>query len=202
MLVANEQQSRIFLVRHGETEWNRLHRLQGQKNSPLTLIGKQQAQSVRDALQPYDLQAAYTSPLMRAVETARIILQERPIDATESDGLKEIMLGPWEGKTRQETRRSHPKQHHNFWYQQADFRLDGAETFAQLQTRVVGALLAIFEQNAGANILVVSHWIAIKTALAYFSSTPLSRLADLADPANGVFIQLVREQHGVRLKGQ
>ncbi|WP_410506509.1 histidine phosphatase family protein [Marinomonas sp. GJ51-6] len=61
----------LFLVRHGQTEWNKEHRLQGHKNSPLTQKGKEQALNTKHALQDYEIHKAYVSPLQRASRHSR-----------------------------------------------------------------------------------------------------------------------------------
>ena len=64
---------RIYLVRHGETEWNRTRRFQGRSNLPLNQEGKKQVRALALALKNEPLTAIYTSPLIRAFETARLI---------------------------------------------------------------------------------------------------------------------------------
>ncbi|MFT2098386.1 histidine phosphatase family protein [Marinomonas sp. 2405UD66-6] len=177
----------LFLVRHGQTEWNKEHRLQGHKNSPLTQKGKEQALNTKHALQGYEIHKAYVSPLQRAQDTLELIIDQRDIDVVISNNLKEINLGPWEGKTKPETLLSDPQQYHYFWQEQDKFNLAGAETYQQLQDRVVSELQAIFSKEKGKNILIVSHWIAIKAAVAYYKSTPLSDLSSLPDPKNGEY---------------
>ena len=71
----------IFLVRHGETEWNRQGRLQGSQNSALTPNGIQQAHQVKKSLEPYSIDFAYVSPLQRARDTIEIILKNRKLEA-------------------------------------------------------------------------------------------------------------------------
>lgn len=68
----------IFLVRHGQTEWNQQNRLQGHKNSPLTENGRQQAIKTREALHNQIIDKAYVSPLQRATDTLDILLEGRP----------------------------------------------------------------------------------------------------------------------------
>ena len=70
-------ETNIYLVRHGETEWNQQERLQGNQNSPLTIIGKQQAYDVKKSLDQYEIHQAYVSPLKRARDTLDIILKDR-----------------------------------------------------------------------------------------------------------------------------
>jgi broad specificity phosphatase PhoE len=191
----------IFLVRHGQTEWNEQNRLQGQKNSPLTKIGKQQAFKVKESLDQHDIHKAYVSPLQRAQDTLDIILEGREIEVIKSDNLKEINLGPWEGKTMEETEQSHPIEFNRFWKNQDKFALPGAETFDQLQSRVVAGLNAIFAKEKSGNVLVVSHWIAIKVALAHYTSTPLQQLSNISNPKNGTFLTLTNRCNDISIHG-
>lgn len=181
-------ETRIFLVRHGETEWNLQNRLQGNKDSPLTPDGIQQALGVRRALEQFKIDYAYVSPLKRARDTMEIILKDRAVEVAVKDNLREINLGPWEGKTRQETALSHPEEYLAFWESPDLFQLQGADTFQELQYRVVEEFDSIFANGKNTNNLVVTHWIAIKVALAHYSSTPLSHLSEIPDPVNGGFM--------------
>lgn len=192
-------QTTIILVRHGETEWNVLNKLQGHKNSPLTLNGKRQAVYVKETLSSHKIDSAYTSPLKRAVDTAEIILNGRNIEAKKINNLKEIRLGPWEGKTKEATQQSHPEEHDNFWNKPHRFSLGGAESFLQLQQRLVLELKAIFNNECGKNVLVVTHWIAIKTILAYFTSTPLSQLSNMPDLNNGELMLLISNDNAIQV---
>ena len=182
------QETRIFLVRHGETEWNLQNRLQGNKDSPLTPDGIQQALGVKKSLEQFTIDHAYVSPLKRARDTIEIILKDRKVAVAIKDNLREINLGPWEGKTRQETALSHPDEYLAFWKKPDLFHLLGADTFQELQYRIVEEFESIFANGKNTNNLVVSHWIAIKVALAHYSSTPLSHLPEISDPVNGGFI--------------
>ena len=187
------EQTKIILVRHGETEWNQQSRLQGHQNSPLTKNGELQALETKDALGSHVINRAYVSPLQRAQETMGIILSDRELIAIKSNNLKEIGLGPWEGKTKEETKISHPTEYDYFWNKQHEFSLSGAETYQQLQERLVSELKNIFEEEKHKTILVVTHWIAIKVVMAYFTSTPLNVLSSLPDLGNGKFITLLKE---------
>lgn len=180
-------ETKIFLVRHGETEWNKQNRLQGNKDSPLTPSGIQQAVTAKRFLEQFSIDFAYVSPLKRARDTSEIILRDRNLKAANKDNLREINLGPWEGKTRQEIALSHPDEYRRFWKRPDLFNLPGADTFLELQNRMLEELEVIFANGKNKNSLVVSHWIAIKVALAHYSSTPLSHLARIPDPVNGGF---------------
>ena len=108
----------MFLVRHGETEWNKQNRLQGNQDSSLTSKGIQQALRVKRSLRQHTIDLAFVSPLKRARDTLQLILKDEDIEAEVSNGLREINLGPWEGKIRSETRISHPEEYKAFWNKQ------------------------------------------------------------------------------------
>ena len=86
-----------------------------------------------------------------------------------------------------------------FWGEPDAFVLSGAETFQALQRRVVEGLEHIFSKGENNNILVVSHWIAIKVAIAYYTSTPLSLLSSIANLGNGTFLRLTRRGDNVSI---
>ena len=89
---------RIYLVRHGETEWNRTRRFQGRSNLPLNQEGKKQVRALALALKNEPLIAIYTSPLIRAFETARLIKAFHPSTPIfEEKGLIEMDLGKFDG---------------------------------------------------------------------------------------------------------
>lgn len=180
----------ILLARHGETEWNLEHRLQGHKNSPLTNTGRQQAELLRNSLGDHTICAIYTSPLGRAVETATIVAGQFGLDPVARDGIREINLGPWEGKTRAETEASYPEAYQEFWCDQENFCLEGAEDYHHLEKRVVDEIEKLFRENNGKTVLVVSHWIAIKTIVAHYLGLGLNGIDQVEDLPNGQFVTL------------
>ena len=195
------EKTKIILVRHGETEWNKQSKLQGHLNSPLTKNGELQAIETRKALSSHRIHKAYVSSLQRAQETIDILLYDREITAIKSNNLKEIRLGPWEGKTKEETKISHPTEYNYFWNKQHKFSLPGAETYQHLQERLVSELKNIFEEERNKTVLVVTHWIAIKVVIAYFTSTPLNQLSSLPNLGNGKFLILLKEGEQISIGG-
>ncbi len=97
------RKKRIILVRHGETDWNRQGRFQGQIDIPLNKNGKAQAKAASNFLKSFALHKAFSSSLSRPKETAQIILSEHPgVEISLKDNLKEIGHGKWEGKLESE----------------------------------------------------------------------------------------------------
>ena len=189
--------STIYLVRHGETLWNTEKRWQGTQNSELTALGKQQAAQTRDLLQTVTLDAAYSSPLGRALQTIDIILENRHLNYQFLPAVKEMNMGSWEGRLQSEIAVAEPEQAQYFRQRPDLFNVQGAENFQQLQQRMVRSLKDIFNQHAGQNILIVSHWVAIKAAIAYFSKVELINLSSLADPKNAELIRLSKNHNTI-----
>jgi probable phosphoglycerate mutase len=91
----------IYLVRHGQTDWNKLKKLQGQTDIPLNEVGKQEALSVANSLNNIPLEQIISSDLSRAVETAKIINQNFKLPLLTDNRLREVNYGDLEGKERE-----------------------------------------------------------------------------------------------------
>ena len=90
--------TRLIIVRHGQTEWNTLHKMQGQQDSPLTATGRELARRLGVRLQNTHIDGVFTSPLGRAAATARLITEGRNLPIIEDERLQELDLGRWEGE--------------------------------------------------------------------------------------------------------
>lgn len=146
----------LYLVRHGETDWNRDRRIQGRTDVPLNEAGRAQARAVARILARRSWDAVLTSPLSRARETAEIIAGVLELDAPEVfDGAMERDYGAAEGMNFAELQAQYP----------GEQRAPGAETRDEVAARVVPALLALAAERPGQSLLVVSHGGAIRSVL-------------------------------------
>lgn len=160
----------MFLVLHGQTEWNREGRLQGHSDSPLTDVGRRQARRAGEILRAHLRGPAriVASPLGRTQTTARIVAEclGRPADTIETDPrLAEIRLGAWEGLNREQISTGWPDRWagpgRNSWF----FRSPGGEGYDAIHTR----LFDWFQQHAAHEDLVaVSHGIASRVLRAIY----------------------------------
>jgi phosphoserine phosphatase len=171
-------QRRIHLIRHGETNWNREKRAQGQQDSVLTDSGKQQAADLRNRLADFSFDAVYCSSSVRTRETAEILFADSGLDIHYCDELREIHMGPWEGQLYAQLRLSHADQFYAFWNQPDQFALDGAETYNDVQQRALQKLQRILDKDPARELAIVSHGVVIKTLLCDIEQRPLSRLWD------------------------
>lgn len=163
----------IHLIRHGQTHWNLERRVQGQTESTLTDLGRQQASDAGRALRDIPFDCAYASSSERARDTALHILEYHDAPLTLDDNIREIYLGPWEGQLYEDVKNREPEHYHHFWGDVSQFNLPGAETFAGIQQRAIDTLSGIVGKEQGKTILVVSHGIWIKSVLTALEKRPL-----------------------------
>lgn len=168
--------TKLFIVRHAETEWNRNGRLQGWKNAPLTDKGKKQAKMLKDRLNNEPIDIAYSSPLGRTCDTADILLDGRDVPLIKDDRLKEINMGRWEGVKSEEVKEKNPDLYNTFWSRPDKYEPITGESYHELQERVLSGLNEIIKKHPGENILLISHGCATKIIMAYFESKPLKEL--------------------------
>ena len=172
---------RIHLIRHGETNWNKEKRAQGQQESVLTGDGIKQAQTLRSRLLDIPIDEVYCSSSVRTRQTAEILFGDScgngvTIPVIYCDQLREIHMGAWEGKLYSELREQDPEQFHAFWHQPEQFSLPGAETYAEVQIRALQRVDAILSESRATNIAIVSHGVLIKTLLCDAEQRPLAQL--------------------------
>ncbi len=154
----------LVLVRHGETDWNRDNRFQGHADPPLNDTGRAQARALAAELRNEPIAALYTSPLVRAAETAAILGEPLGLEPLTDPSLKEVDVGSWSGLTRTDIERRFPDgfarwlAHGHGW--------DDGETYAELGERVVAGLLTIGARHSDASVLAVTHGGPIRSALA------------------------------------
>ena len=156
----------ILLARHGETEENRERRFQGQKDVPLNDRGREQARALAAQAAGEGLAALYTSPLIRARETAEIVAERIGLEPRADDRLKEVDVGEWQDRLKDDVAREDPDGWAAFRAAGEDFRFPGGESLAEQQERVIAALVDI-TQRGDLPALVVCHRGVIRCALAH-----------------------------------
>ncbi|MCL6560770.1 MAG: alpha-ribazole phosphatase [Firmicutes bacterium] len=157
---------RVYLVRHGETEWNALMKFQGQTDVPLSDRGREQAELLGRRLAGEKFQGFYSSDLKRALETAKIIASPHRQEIKTVPQLRELNFGSWEGLTVQEIKESFGEELKRWWESPLTTRIPGGETLAEMVERNVTALKKIVERHQGENVAVVSHGGSIRSIVA------------------------------------
>ena len=172
---------RILLVRHGETDWNLTGRFQGRSDVPLNQKGVEQANALASALREESLAAIYSSPLVRAKETARLIKVFHPsAPLYEDEGLVEMDLGEFEGIEGPRWAEKHADFRKAWRDNPASVTMPGGESLKEVQARAVAALERITQSYPlGSTLLICSHNFVILTILCHALEIPLDRFREL-----------------------
>lgn len=149
--------TRLFLVRHGESEWNRSSRYAGQQDVPLSELGQRQGERVAQRLAGERPTAIYTSPLERAKETAAIIGQVTGCPVTLEPDLAEINHGLWEGLTASEVRETFGSDYVRWRSQPHTMIMPRGESLAEVEARAQAALHRILAEQPNGRVVVCSH---------------------------------------------
>lgn len=193
------QSCTIYLVRHGETEWNVRRLIQGHHDSKLTPVGITQARVLGESLRQIHFDAIFSSDLYRAQHTAELITLERKLAVQTTKLLRERMFGHFEGKTfeeyNQELRDLLQQQESLSDEHRKAFKLaPDVESDAEVISRFITSLREIAVAYAGKTVLVVSHGGCIRQFLMHIGFAPYR---SLPPGAVGNTAHIVLESDGV-----
>jgi broad specificity phosphatase PhoE len=182
--------TRILLIRHGETDWNRIHRFQGRSDVPLNQKGREQARALAVVLRHEPITAIYSSPLGRAIETARLIkMFHFSTPFFEEEALVEMDLGDFDGM---EAKRwaAQFQDFRKAWQENPEsVKMPGGESLKDVQTRAIDALERITNiYPPGSTLLICSHNFVNLTILCHALEISLNRFRDLQQDTAGISV--------------
>lgn len=164
---------KLILIRHGESTWNKLKRVQGIRNPRLSDKGRKQSQLLANRFNGMKFDAVYSSHLSRAYDTAKILTNNHICIVKD---LHEIELGVWEGKTINQVSKEY-KELYNKWYKEPlEIKIPGAETILEFKERVVRTLDGIRRQHPNQDVLVVTHGGVITIYLTHLLEMNLNKV--------------------------
>jgi probable phosphoglycerate mutase len=170
---------RIILVRHGETEWNKIHRLQGGSSDvPLNETGRRQAESLALKLNAEKIQGVYSSTLERALRTAREIARHHQLEVHPVPELKEINVGALEGIFSATL----PQRFDEFICRDRhiyEAENPSAESIGTVQKRAWEAISNIVAKHPNGSVVAVSHYFVIATLVCRVLELPLDHIGHL-----------------------
>ena len=147
----------IYLIRHGETMWNREKRLQGHIDIGLNDVGHQQAARLANSLVDKKISAIISSDLSRAIDTAKPIALHHQLELNLDPALRERHYGVMQGLSHQEIAEHHPENHQAWKKRDVHFQPENGESLAQFNDRVVTAIASWAKKYAGQEIAIVAH---------------------------------------------
>ena len=170
---------KIYIIRHGETDWNKVRRLQGRSDIPLNEEGRRLARITGEALSSVDFSCIYTSPLQRAKETAMLVKGDRQIDVIEDERLQEISFGIYEGHCCAKDNYEIPDPDFmNFFTQPDQYHPpEGAESIEELCARTTDFLQELVhttQYGAEDAILLSTHGAALRGLLSSVEKTDIA----------------------------
>jgi broad specificity phosphatase PhoE len=178
--------TRLILLRHGMTDWNRDGRLQGQSDPPLNDVGREQARRAAGLLAPANARAIYASDLKRALATASIAAERLKIPIHIDRRLREIHQGEWEGLLVEEVRRRFPKEWATRQKEPLTFQIPGGEAIGEVAERMRAVADEIAERHPRETIIVVAHGLSLAALVCLAQGIPIGEaplhIADNAQP--------------------
>lgn len=200
-----EKKLKLYIVRHGQTEWNVLEKFQGQLNSPLTKEGKDKVKKTALELSNVEFEAVYTSELGRTIGTAEIILENNNFEKTKNENeklklqklneLNEIYFGKWQGMDFKEIFVKYPKEAHNYFYDVKNYcakNVEGEELKDGLERFLRGLNKIVKENNCG-NVLIVTHGTVLELFFNYIENKEAHDLDERKLIGNGEYKVFVFE---------
>jgi uncharacterized phosphatase len=189
--------TRVYLLRHGETEWNHDgNRYCGRTDLNLSATGKRQAEWVSEYLQGVPFTAAYASTLKRARATAEIIARHHDLPVRSDERIVEVDFGEWEGKTRPEFTKTDPESWEMWCLNPAVFRAGRTgETACEVLERGRSFFAELAQKHPDDTVLVVAHSSFNRIYLAGMLGMPLSNYRRLSQDNTGMNIFELSPDH-------
>ena len=164
----------LYIMRHGKTDWNAQHRLQGSRDIPLNEEGRNMAREIIKEYSDVKFDVCYVSPLQRARETAELFLAPGNVPIVVDDRLREMCFGEYEGMANVS---DHPELNIcNMFKDPVHYVPDrGAESFEELFGRTGGFIEEVVEPQLaqGKNILIIGHGAANTSIICRYRKIPL-----------------------------
>jgi probable phosphoglycerate mutase len=176
----------ICLVRHGETAWNAEHRVQGQLDVPLNVVGAAQARAAANALAAEDFDAIYSSDLQRARQTARPAAARLALPVELDPGLRERHYGIFERLTYAEVKVKFPEDYARFEARDPDYDFRTGESLRAFSERSIAAFERIAERHRGGRVLVFTHGGVLDKLYRHFTGLSISAPREFGIPNAGL----------------
>ena len=185
--------SRLIVWRHGNTDWNAGHRVQGQTDVPLNALGHQQAVDAAELLVRFRPDAIVASDLRRAADTAAALAALTGLRVSYDRRLRERYFGPWQGLTMTQVAESRPAEYAR-WTAGADVIGDDIETLDDLGKRVAEALQeAAGTPRTGGTVVVATHGAAARQGIGHLLGWPREQLRTLRALQNCHWVELTHD---------
>ena len=155
----------IYLIRHGQTAWNREEIFRGRTDVPLDETGLKQAELAAEYFRDMDIHQVYSSPLARAWQTAEKIAQFHSLKVHPLEGIIDISFGNWEGHPLQEIKENDSERYRLWREEPHRVRLPGGENLEEVRVRAMGAVEEVIQKHPKKILVLVSHRVINKVLI-------------------------------------
>lgn len=193
---------KLYIVRHGETQWNKEEVFRGRKDVPLNETGLWQAELTGAFLSDKGVDGVYSSPLVRATQTADAICRATGAGLTLDSAFLDMDFGPWEGLSLADVRTRYPKEFESWQKSPHLFRIAGAETLTQVLRRVQKGLRRIEEEAIGVAVITTHRVICKLLALHFMGASNRAFWRAKVDPASITIVEQKGQEIVVSLFNQ
>jgi len=157
--------TRVYLIRHGTTEWNREEIFRGRVDCALNEDGRAEARAVAAYFEGVRLQGIHTSPLARAAETAAVIAAGRGIEVVSDPAFIDLDFGEWQGHPLKEVREKYPEVYRAWRERPQEVTFPGGENLDRVRERAWEGFLKVVGENADQTVVIVSHRVITKVLI-------------------------------------
>ena len=154
----------LILARHGETVWNVEKIYRGRTDVNLDEVGVKQAELLGRYLRNWELEAIYSSPLIRAIDTANIIARYQKIGVHITEGLVDFDYGEWQSLPEQEAKRLYPTLYNEWHNNPHKVKMPGGESLEDVKRRAIGVVNDVIPKYQG-SIVLVAHRVVNKVLI-------------------------------------
>jgi len=184
----------IYLVRHGQTAWNREEIFRGRTDVPLDETGLRQAELAGQYFKGMEIHGIYSSPLSRAWQTAQKVAQFHRLKVESSEGIIDMSFGNWEGHAHQEIRKIDNETYHQWVESPHLVRLPGGESLDDVRTRALGTMEEVIRKHQGETLILVSHRVVCKVLICAILGLDNSHFWQIAQDTTA--INLIQYKNG------
>lgn len=186
----------LYLARHGQTQWNKVQRFQGQLDSALTPVGEQQSAALAEQLMNKDITLIVSSSLGRAIASAAICQKTLDVPTINLSGLIERDLGHWQGKYVEDIKND--KHYHEILQQFTELKPVDGESAMQCGERIYQTLESLAQNQQNKSLLVIFHGEALRCLLEKLGESSTGNAYQLFD--NGCLLTLAYHHQDSQFK--
>ena len=184
----------IYLVRHGQTAWNKEEIFRGRTDIPLDEAGLKQAELVGQYFKGMEIQAIYSSSLSRAWQTAQKVAQFHDLKVQPLQGIIDMSFGNWEGRPHQEIQESDSNTYRQWVETPHLVRLPGGESLDDVRVRAMAAVEELIRNHPGKTLILVTHRVVNKVLICGILSLDNSHFWQITQDTTA--INLIQHRNG------